>query len=148
MEGGELFDRIVEEGSFTEKDASRIVKQITSAIQYLHSKDIVHRDLKPENLLFRSRDANADIMVTDFGLSKLVTDSLVMKTACGTPNYVGSYCRHAGIARCAPRRSALTGRLLRLRQRRRFSHRRATARRLMCGLSASSPTFCAQPHAA
>lgn len=44
--GGELFDRIVAKGSYTEKDASKLVKSILEATQYLHSLDIVHRDLK------------------------------------------------------------------------------------------------------
>lgn len=34
VEGGELFDRIVDEGNFTERDASRIVRQMVEAIQY------------------------------------------------------------------------------------------------------------------
>eukprot|EP00730_Choanoeca_flexa_P015092 TRINITY_DN6842_c0_g1_i2.p1 TRINITY_DN6842_c0_g1~~TRINITY_DN6842_c0_g1_i2.p1 ORF type:complete len:358 (+),score=111.52 TRINITY_DN6842_c0_g1_i2:224-1297(+) len=88
VSGGELFDRIVEEGNFTEADASRITKQMTEAIQYLHSKGIVHRDLKPENLLFRDRSEKSDILVTDFGLAKLLNDNVALKTACGTPNYV------------------------------------------------------------
>lgn len=88
VSGGELFDRIVEEGNFTESDASRISKQMTEAIQYLHSKGIVHRDLKPENLLFRDRSEKSDILVTDFGLAKLLNDNVALKTACGTPNYV------------------------------------------------------------
>ena len=44
--GGELFERIVAKGNYTEKDASRLVKAILEATQYLHSLDIVHRDLK------------------------------------------------------------------------------------------------------
>lgn len=88
VEGGELFDRIVDEGNFTEQDASRIMRQMTEAIQYLHAQDIVHRDLKPENLLFKSRGSTSDIMVTDFGLAKLCSDEEALKTACGTPNYV------------------------------------------------------------
>ena len=63
VEGGELFDRIVDEGNFTEKDASRIMKQMTEAIQYLHEHNIVHRDLKPENLLFKSATDTECIMV-------------------------------------------------------------------------------------
>ena len=50
--GGELFDRIVDRGCYTEKDASHCVKQILEAVDYLHCMGIVHRDLKPENLLY------------------------------------------------------------------------------------------------
>ena len=88
VEGGELFDRIVDEGNFTEQDASRITKQMTEAIQYLHDRKIVHRDLKPENLLFASRENTDRILVTDFGLAKLIDDQTTLMTACGTPNYV------------------------------------------------------------
>jgi len=85
--GGELFDKIVEKGSYTEKDASTIVKKILSAIDYLHSTGIVHRDLKPENLLLKGND-DTDVMLSDFGLSKIVGKDALMETACGTPYYV------------------------------------------------------------
>jgi len=86
--GGELFERIVAKGSYTEADASQLVKSILEAIQYLHEQDIVHRDLKPENLLFSDPSEEATIMITDFGLSKLVNDATNLTTACGTPGYV------------------------------------------------------------
>jgi calcium/calmodulin-dependent protein kinase I len=44
--GGELFDRIVEKGSYTEKDASHLIRQILEAVDYMHSQGVVHRDLK------------------------------------------------------------------------------------------------------
>ena len=48
--GGELFDRIVEKGSYTEKDASMLIRQVLEATNYMHSMGVVHRDLKPENV--------------------------------------------------------------------------------------------------
>jgi len=84
--GGELFDQIVSRGSYSEKDAANIVKQILEAVQYMHSNGIAHRDLKPENLLC-SGPANEIIKVTDFGLSKDFGEA-TLQTSCGTPDYV------------------------------------------------------------
>ena len=50
--GGELFDRIVEKGSYTEKDASLLIRQILEAVAYMHSQGVVHRDLKVRNIQF------------------------------------------------------------------------------------------------
>lgn len=88
VQGGELFDRIVEKGSYTEKDASDLIRQILLAVDYLHGQGIVHRDLKPENLLYYSPDDDSKIMISDFGLSKTEEDDSMMATACGTPGYV------------------------------------------------------------
>ncbi|KOX69596.1 Calcium/calmodulin-dependent protein kinase type 1 [Melipona quadrifasciata] len=85
--GGELFDRIVEKGSYTEKDASGLIRQVLEAVAYMHDQGVVHRDLKPENLLYYSSEEDSKIMISDFGLSKM-EDSGVMATACGTPGYV------------------------------------------------------------
>ncbi|XP_027701594.1 calcium/calmodulin-dependent protein kinase type 1B isoform X2 [Vombatus ursinus] len=85
--GGELFERIMERGSYTEKDASHLVGQVLGAVSYLHSLDIVHRDLKPENLLYATPFEDSKIMISDFGLSK-IQESNVLGTACGTPGYV------------------------------------------------------------
>ncbi|XP_021098073.1 calcium/calmodulin-dependent protein kinase type 1G isoform X2 [Heterocephalus glaber] len=87
VSGGELFDRILERGVYTERDASLVIRQVLSAVKYLHENGIVHRDLKPENLLYLTPEENSKIMITDFGLSKM-EHSGVMSTACGTPGYV------------------------------------------------------------
>ncbi|XP_067024861.1 calcium/calmodulin-dependent protein kinase type 1-like isoform X1 [Acropora muricata] len=88
VQGGELFDRIVEKGSYTEKDASDLIRQVLLAVDYLHGQGIVHRDLKPENLLYYSPEDDSKIMISDFGLSKTEEDGSMMATACGTPGYV------------------------------------------------------------
>uniref|UniRef100_A0A8B9GBA0 Calcium/calmodulin dependent protein kinase I n=1 Tax=Amazona collaria TaxID=241587 RepID=A0A8B9GBA0_9PSIT len=88
VSGGELFDRIVEKGFYTERDASALIRQILDAVKYLHDMGIVHRDLKPENLLYYSMDEDSKIMISDFGLSKIEGCGSVMSTACGTPGYV------------------------------------------------------------
>nr|XP_033773278.1 calcium/calmodulin-dependent protein kinase type 1G isoform X2 [Geotrypetes seraphini] len=87
VSGGELFDRILERGVYTEKDASNVIRQVLSAVKYLHDNGIVHRDLKPENLLYLNPDEDSKIMITDFGLSKMEGNG-IMSTACGTPGYV------------------------------------------------------------
>ena len=55
----------------------------------MHDQGISHRDLKPENILLKSTEANETLIkVTDFGLSKFFDSASVMKTFCGTPNYL------------------------------------------------------------
>ncbi|KAI8344948.1 kinase-like domain-containing protein [Blakeslea trispora] len=82
--GGELFDRICEKGSYFEKDAAHIVQTICGAVAYLHENGI------PENLLFRERDEDSDLLIADFGLSRIIdTDKFhTLKTTCGTPGYM------------------------------------------------------------
>ncbi|KAF4096362.1 calcium/calmodulin-dependent protein kinase IGb isoform X1 [Onychostoma macrolepis] len=87
VSGGELFDRILDRGMYSESDASLVIRQVLEAVGYLHKNSIVHRDLKPENLLYYSTDENSKIMISDFGLSKM-EDNGIMSTACGTPGYV------------------------------------------------------------
>lgn len=87
MSGGELFDRIVEKESYSEKEAAETIRPIVDAIRYCHENDIIHRDLKPENLLYTSSEETAFIKITDFGLARFVENEFAT-TACGTPGYV------------------------------------------------------------
>ena len=88
--GGELFDRICRKGNYYESDAADLMRATLSAVAYLHDHGIVHRDLKPENLLFRTPEDNADLLIADFGLSRIMDEEQfhVLTTTCGTPGYM------------------------------------------------------------
>ena len=86
--GGELFDRIIEKGSYSEKDAAKVMSQLCNALSYMHEKNIVHLDLKPENLLYAAPVPDETLKVADFGLARTIGKGKEMKSMCGTPGYV------------------------------------------------------------
>lgn len=90
--GGELFDRIIEAGHFTEKQAAILMQQIIRAIFYMHQNKIAHRDLKPENFLFSTKEAidkSTNLLkIIDFGLSCKFESGKDLTTKAGTPYYV------------------------------------------------------------
>mmetsp|Transcript_4428 Transcript_4428/g.9727 ORF Transcript_4428/g.9727 Transcript_4428/m.9727 type:complete len:776 (+) Transcript_4428:3-2330(+) len=69
--GGELFDRIVDDGAFTEVQAASVLKQILRGLFHMHSKQVCHRDLKPENFLLTCKEPldKVGIKIIDFGIS-------------------------------------------------------------------------------
>lgn len=67
--GGELFDTIIENGYFTEKEAKTIFKSIIKAIHHCHKQGICHRDIKPENFMFGDKTDFESLKMIDFGLS-------------------------------------------------------------------------------
>lgn len=85
--GGELFDRLDEQPDYhyTEAECARLVKQMLSAVRYVHSKGIIHRDLKLENFLFSSTSKDSELKMIDFGLSKHFRYGEVQHEAVGTP---------------------------------------------------------------
>jgi len=66
--GGQLLDHIQKRKFFTEREAVAIVKDVASALEYLHAKGIAHRDLKPENILCLYEDQLCPVKVCDFDL--------------------------------------------------------------------------------
>lgn len=95
--GGELFERIVQVGVYSERQAAEIVANVLSALNYLHSCNILHRDIKPENILLASHDS-AEIKLSDFGIAKVLEEEGEdarsrgrAYTSCGTDYYVGTY---------------------------------------------------------
>ena len=88
-DGGELYDQLSKMSSFSEKEAALIMKQILSAVVYLHSCNIVHRDLKPENILLESSEENSlgNLKLIDFGTANFCEkDNLTARI--GTPYYI------------------------------------------------------------
>ncbi|MGH0156078.1 UNVERIFIED_CONTAM: hypothetical protein FKN15_030831 [Acipenser sinensis] len=83
--------RIVQRGYYSERDAAHVIKQILEAVAYLHENGVVHRDLKPENLLYADLSPDASLKIADFGLSKIVDEQGAMKTVCGTPGYCADF---------------------------------------------------------
>ena len=91
MSGGELFDYVVQKGTLTEEEASRIVRKVTSALVYMHSKNVIHRDMKPENLLLAHKPRSShdiEIKIIDFGLSKILSDGPIASSFLGTRGYL------------------------------------------------------------
>jgi calcium-dependent protein kinase len=86
--GGELFERIQSKGSYSEKEAAAVIRQITEAVRYLHEKKIAHCDLKPDNFLFEDNSDASVLKVIDFGMSKHVQRRKYHRQLCGTPYYI------------------------------------------------------------
>lgn len=73
--GGEMFDQLCNNGPYSEADASRLMREVASALAFLHGIGVVHADLKPENLMLSSnKSSDAVIKIVDFGCSQLLAD--------------------------------------------------------------------------
>ncbi len=89
--GGDLFDRVYTKGYFSEVPGRKIVHMTLSGVAYLHNLGITHRDLKLENLLFRESGDDSKILISDFGLAHMRSetgDENPMSTMCGSPEYL------------------------------------------------------------
>lgn len=86
--GGELFDRITAKGSYSERQAAAVCRDILTVVHVCHFMGVMHRDLKPENFLFASTAEDAELKAIDFGLSVFIEEGKVYKDIIGSPYYV------------------------------------------------------------
>lgn len=88
--GGELYEAVANpDFHFTERQASRIMRKILEAVEYLHRNGIVHRDLKPENVLFKEQGIDSEVRLIDFGLATpLPAEGERLYRHVGTPYYI------------------------------------------------------------
>ncbi|XP_051166152.1 MAP kinase-interacting serine/threonine-protein kinase 1-like isoform X2 [Leptopilina boulardi] len=85
INGGQLLRRIQEKNHFSEREASQIIKEIASALNFLHKKGIAHRDLKPENILCVHPDKLTPIKVCDFDLGSGIKFNNSLSSPVATP---------------------------------------------------------------
>ncbi|KAK7287517.1 hypothetical protein RIF29_00798 [Crotalaria pallida] len=86
--GGELFDRIISKGHYTERAAASLLRTIVQIVHTFHSMGVIHRDLKPENFLLLSKDENSPLKATDFGLSVFYKQGEMFKDIVGSAYYI------------------------------------------------------------
>ncbi|KAG9133720.1 hypothetical protein Leryth_019351 [Lithospermum erythrorhizon] len=87
-EGGELFDRIVAKGHYTERAAAAMIRTIVEVIQVCHKHGVMHRDLKPENFLFANKKETSALKTIDFGLSMFFKPGEKFNEIVGSPYYM------------------------------------------------------------
>ncbi|KGN53027.1 calcium-dependent protein kinase 24 [Cucumis sativus] len=87
-EGGELFDRIVSKGHYTERAAANVTKTIIEICKLCHENGVIHRDLKPENFLFADESENSQLKAIDFGLSIFFEPDQRFGEIVGSPYYM------------------------------------------------------------
>ncbi|KAL6336190.1 hypothetical protein AAG906_011072 [Vitis piasezkii] len=86
--GGELFDRIIQRGHYTERKAADLARVIVGVVEACHSLGVMHRDLKPENFLFINQDEDSPLKTIDFGLSMFFRPGEIFTEVVGSPYYV------------------------------------------------------------
>lgn len=86
VEGGELFDFLVNRGRLPPLEALAYFKQIVYGLSYAHTFSIIHRDLKPENILIHSLNPPL-IKIADWGMAAFAPPTLQLETSCGSPHY-------------------------------------------------------------
>lgn len=96
--GGELFERIIQRGHYTEKKAAELARVIVGIVEACHSLGVMHRDLKPENFLLVNEEEDSQLKAIDFGLSVFFKPGEIFNEVVGSPYYVAPevLCKHYG----------------------------------------------------
>eukprot|EP00928_Gymnodinium_smaydae_P077147 TRINITY_DN6033_c0_g1_i4.p1 TRINITY_DN6033_c0_g1~~TRINITY_DN6033_c0_g1_i4.p1 ORF type:complete len:354 (+),score=56.98 TRINITY_DN6033_c0_g1_i4:49-1062(+) len=82
---GRDMHKLVSKRVFSEKKSVKVMRDVLTALDHVHSLQIVHRDVKPENIAF-GEDGRARLM--DFGIAAFVTDGEELSRCCGSLGYV------------------------------------------------------------
>ncbi|KAK9893221.1 kinase-like protein [Cystobasidium minutum MCA 4210] len=90
--GGDMLDRIINGGPYTEGQARQVVKRILSALKFSQCQGLIHRDIKPDNFLYRNIDDPMDFALADFGIALVLdrkgpADHQIFYEVAGTPGY-------------------------------------------------------------
>lgn len=86
--GGELFDDILDNGTYSEYEASKSINTIVRTMSSLQQMGIIHRDIKPENFVYSDKSENRKLKLIDFGMACMTTDPYAIRSsAIGTPAY-------------------------------------------------------------
>ncbi|MDH5397908.1 MAG: SUMF1/EgtB/PvdO family nonheme iron enzyme [Cyclobacteriaceae bacterium] len=74
---GSLASKLIEKGTFTEREIATVLLQLSGALKYLHEEKILHQDIKPDNVLI---DSKGNYLLTDFGISSRLRSTLRKST--------------------------------------------------------------------
>ncbi|KAM3173269.1 hypothetical protein ACTXT7_012839 [Hymenolepis weldensis] len=87
LSGGELFDRIVDDGyTMNEGEVIKYIRQLLEGLQHMHENHIVHLDIKPENIMCEN-SRSTDIKLVDFGLSTKLDPQEEVRVSTATPEF-------------------------------------------------------------
>jgi calcium-dependent protein kinase len=100
--GGDLMERIVTQGVYSEATAAPVMHKLCSGVSHLHSSYICHRDIKLENILFADTLNSEEVKIVDFGMACKFGET-PLRSRVGTPYYMspevvqGSYSKECDV---------------------------------------------------
>ena len=103
LNGGDLLDSVINNGTYGEADARRIFRQVLDGVTHMHEAGVVHRDLKVENLMMKRADDLDSVKIIDVGMAvEIASTPGANELVKGTPEYMAPESFGAGAAARAP----------------------------------------------